>query len=205
MNVTADQFKKLFPPNLDPVGWVAALNATLPAYGINTKVRVAMFLAQCGHESSGWTHFEENLNYRAPRLTVVWPRRFPPEVAKKYEGHPAAIANRAYGSRMGNGDEASGDGWKFRGRGPIQLTGRDNYTKFSMETFGDGQIVDSPDAVAHDKEVALKSALWFWKTHNLNAPSDASDVYAVTKAINGGTVGLAQRQSLFDQAMVILV
>lgn len=174
-------------------------------FGINNKNREAMFLAQCGHESAGWSTFVENLNYSAAGLRKVFGKYFPTDqIAAQYARRPEKIAARAYGGRMGNGPEDSGDGWKYRGRGLIQLTGKNNYTAFSMDTTGTMAIVDNPDIVAKDIEMCLKSALWFWKVKDLNRPSDAGDVRTVTLRINGGTRGLEERAALFNRLMNIL-
>ena len=124
--ITGQQFHQLFPQAQDPDGWAKAMGDVFPTYDINTPNRVAAFLAQCGHESGGWTTFEENLNYSAQGLQGIFGSHFHGD-ADQYARQPEKIANRIYCNRMGNGDEASGDGWKYRGRGPIQLTGKANY------------------------------------------------------------------------------
>lgn len=203
--ITPSQFKEVFPRSKNQEAWCAALRDMLPMFGINTKHREAMFLAQCGHESAGWSTFVENLNYSAAGLRKVFGKYFPTDdIAAQYARRPEKIASRAYGGRMGNGPEESGDGWKYRGRGLIQLTGKNNYTAFSMDTTGTMAIVDNPDIVAKDIEMCLKSALWFWKVKDLNRPSDAGDVRTVTLRINGGTRGLEERAALFNRLMSIL-
>jgi putative chitinase len=203
--ITEDKFKQLFPKCKDPAGWVAVMQLTLPNYQIDTKQRLASFLAQCGHESAGWTVFSENLNYSADGLLKVFGKYFPSEAdAIRYARQPVAIANKVYGGRMGNGGEASGDGWKYRGRGPVQCTGRNNYTTFSKEIYGDTRIVDNPDLVTEDKGVGLMAAVWFWSKNNLNKYADKGDVIGMTKVINGGHHGLADRQARYDLAMKIL-
>ncbi len=200
--ITPEKFHAIFPSCKNPSGWVAAMSDMFPVYGMKTKERQAMFIAQCGHESGGWSRFEENLRYTAPRLVQIFKKYFPTlEAAKHYEGKPQMIASKVYGNRMGNGPEASGDGWKFRGRGPIQLTGKNNYTAFSTDTTGSLQYVDNPDLVAKDVGVCLKSALWYWQVNNLNEPSDARDVKTVTKRINGGFIGLEERAALFSKVL----
>jgi putative chitinase len=130
MQITGAQFKQLFPRSQNPENWAQSMNDVFPTYEINTPRRVAAFLAQCGHESGGWTVFEENLNYSAKGLMGIFKKYFPTEdIANQYARQPQKIANRVYANRMGNGDEASNDGWTYRGRGPIQLTGRSNYTQ----------------------------------------------------------------------------
>jgi putative chitinase len=169
------------------------------AYDITTPKRVAGFLSQIGHESGGLAMLEENLNYKAETLMRVWPKRFPTlEFAQQYARNPQKIANSVYANRMGNGDEASGEGWKYRGRGLKQLTGKDNYRAFSKAIGTD--FVASPDLLLEPVNAAL-SAGWFWSANNLNALADNGDVPGMTKRINGGTIGLEQRQALYAKAM----
>ncbi len=169
------------------------------AYDITTPKRVAGFLSQIGHESGGLAMLEENLNYKAETLMRVWPKRFPTlEFAQQFARNPQKIANSVYANRMGNGDEASGEGWKYRGRGLKQLTGKDNYTAFSKAIGTD--FVADPDLLLQPVNAAL-SAGWFWSANNLNALADNGDVPGMTKRINGGTIGLEQRQALYAKAM----
>lgn len=198
--VTADQFRKLFPNNKEPEAWAAALSATLPAYGIDTPARIAPFLAQTGHESEGFTATRENLNYSAEALARTWPRRFPSDVAARYARQPEKIANRAYADRMGNGPEASGDGWKFRGRGPLQATGKDNYAAFARHK---GMTLDEVVACLETKEGGIEFACWFWVNNGLNELADAGKFVTITKRINGGVNGLDDRQSRLAQAQVV--
>jgi putative chitinase len=179
--LTAEQFSELFPRCADPDGWVEAMNEVFPEYGIDTPQRIAAFIAQCGHESGGWRVFSENLNYSAKALNAVFGKYFARagRDAEEYHRQPEKIANVVYANRMDNGDTDSGDGWRFRGRGPIQLTGRANYTKFS-EWADLPEVLDRPDIVAEDKEVALKSALFYWDTNNLTRYSDAGDIKTLT-------------------------
>lgn len=176
--------------------WVDALNVVCDKYLINTPERISGFLSQTAHESGGFRFTTENLNYRADALTRTWPLRFPPGVAESYAMHPERIANRAYGDRMGNGDEASGEGWKYRGRGLIQLTGKDNYADFSLSA--DNEALVKPDLVA-EPELAAMSAGWFWSTKGLNQLADAKDVLGMTRRINGGTNGLDDRQMRYSR------
>ncbi len=169
-------------------------------FGINTKLRLAHFLAQAGHESGGFRITNENLNYSAKGLQGIFKKYFPSEaVALDYAKKPQKIANRVYGGRMGNGNEASGDGYKFRGRGYIQLTGRSNYTAFG-DSIGE-PIEETPDLVA--TKYALASAAWFWSKNGLNKIADtgATDaaVTMITKRVNGGTIGLADRIKHFKE------
>jgi putative chitinase len=204
--ITAEQFHKLFPRNPDPELWANAMAEVFPTYEINTPQRVSAFLAQCGHESGGWTTFQENLNYSAQGLCGTFKRYFPSiEVATPYARQPEKIANRVYANRMGNGDEASGDGWKYRGRGPIQLTGKANYTAFAKAMFDDWQnVVDNPDWVTEDKDFALMSAIWFWNSHNLNHYADIADLKQMTKIINGGYLGLDDRIAHYNECINLL-
>ena len=181
--------------------WFIPLKFTCDKFEINTPERIAGFLAQIGHESGGFRFTSENLNYRAEALTRSWPSRFPPGVAESYAMQPEKIANRAYCDRMGNGDEASGDGWKYRGRGLIQLTGKDNYAAFSLDA--DNEALVNPDLVA-EPELAALSAGWFWNKNGLNALADAKDIVGMTKRINGGTNGLDDRQMRYSRLISVL-
>jgi len=199
---TVDKLAQILPGNPYLDHWHEALCKILPDYDINTPERVAAFLAQTAHESGGYKALKENLNYKAETLCKVWPRLFPNmDIANQYAHKPEAIANRAYGGRMGNGPEASGDGFKFCGRGLIQLTGKDNYTKFaeSIET----PVEELPEFLG-TFEGAIQSACWFWETNNLNQFADSGDVLTMTKRINGGTLGLQDRQQHYTHAIQIL-
>lgn len=201
---TIDQLKKLIPTAAGGVqAWYDGLVDALPQYQIITPQRVAAFIAQCAHESGGFRMMEENLNYRAATLTKLWPQRYPPGVAEQYAGKAEAIANKSYSGRMGNGDEASGDGWKFRGRGLIQLTGRSNYTECSKFLFNDNTLVDNPDILL-DPYYATHSACWFWNKQNLNALADTGDIKTMTKKINGGFIGLDDRIKHYNHAIEVL-
>ena len=181
--------------------WAIPLQFVCDKYEINTPERVAGFLAQVGHESGGLRFTVENLNYRADALTRVWPSRFPPGIAESYAMQPEKIANRAYANRMGNGDEASGDGWKYRGRGLIQLTGADNYADFSLSA--DNEALSDPDSVA-EPELAALSAGWFWSRNGLNALADAKDIVGMSRRVNGGTNGLDDRQMRYSRLISCL-
>jgi len=200
--LTSDQFSELFPRCKDPEGWVDAMNEVFPEYEIDTPQRIAAFLAQCGHESGGWRVFSENLNYSAKALDAVFGKYFvrAGRDAEEYHRQPEKIANVVYANRMDNGDTDSGDGWRFRGRGPIQLTGRANYTKFS-EWADLPEVLENPDVVAEDKEVALKSALFYWDTNGLNKYADSGDIKTLTKRINGGYIGLEDRIHHWEEAL----
>jgi len=181
--------------------WAIPLQFVCDKYEINTPERVAGFLAQVGHESGGLRFTVENLNYRADALTRVWPSRFPPGIAESYAMQPEKIANRAYADRMGNGNEASGDGWKYRGRGLIQLTGADNYADFSLSA--DNEALSDPDSVA-EPELAALSAGWFWSRNGLNALADAKDIVGMSRRVNGGANGLDDRQMRYSRLISCL-
>ena len=201
-NFTEKQLAQMIPGNPYVPQWYQALCMILPEYGINTPQRVAAFVAQCAHESGNFRLLKENLNYKAESLMRVWPSRFPNmEVARQYAMQPEKIANKVYSSRMGNGDEASGDGWKYAGKGLIQLTGKDNYTWFaeSIET----PLEQIPEYL-QTFEGAVQSACWFWEVNNLNQWADAGDILTLTKRINGGTIGLDDRIKHYNHALHVL-
>lgn len=189
--------------NPDADAWADAAMEILPKYEINTPNRIAGFFAQCGHESAGFKVLEENLHYRAETLDKVFPKYFKNagRDANAYAKQPEKIANVVYASRMGNGDTASGDGYRFRGRGVIQLTGRDNYTNFG-KTIG----LTAEDVIDYvtTKKGALESACWYWNSRDINAACDANDIVKMTKLINGGTIGLEDRQKHYTEALAIL-
>jgi putative chitinase len=178
------------------------LNTELPKAGIDSKLRLAAFIAQCGHESSDFNILEENLNYSAKRLREVFPKYFPTdEIASRYDRKAVAIANRVYANRMGNGNESSGDGYKYRGRGVIMLTGKDMYDKFSFSLEGNKKFVLNPDLLL-TPVYAVQSAIWFWSDYkNLNLLADKSDMVSMTKAINGGQIGLDDRIKRYKMAL----
>lgn len=201
MQITKEQLSQLIPKNPYIDQWYEALSVLLPDYEINTPNRIAAFIAQCAHESASFTALHENLNYRSETLSKVWPKKFPASIAEQYAHKPEAIANRAYASRMGNGDEASGDGWRYCGRGLIQLTGKDNYTAFA------DSIGITPEEVSdyvQTFEGAAQSACWFWESNNLNQYADSGDIQTMTKRINGGTLGLEDRKKHYEHAKHIL-
>ena len=208
--ITLAQFKKFAPNTKYAQQWYDTLfspqtelggKSLLDEYQINTPKRVAAFLAQCGHESGGFVFVTENLNYSASGLMRVFPKYFPTlELAKQYERNPKKIASRVYANRMGNGDEASGEGFAYRGRGILQLTGKDNYFWF-------GASLDMTPEQASDYletfEGAAQSACWFWETNKLNKYVDAGDFKGLTKAINGGYIGLADREHHYEIALAM--
>lgn len=201
--LTAEKVHQCSPRNKNPADLAAALEAVLPRYEITTPARVAAFLAQCGHESADFTVLQENLNYSAKGLAATWPKRFVSEAAAApYNRNPEAIANKVYADRMGNGPESSGDGWKYRGRGAIQLTGHDNYHAFQQDLGFDTM----EDAILYleSLEGAVESAAWFWWRNNLNQWADNHDMTTLTKRINGGTLGLKERTDHFNHNIHVL-
>jgi putative chitinase len=183
--------------------WYNALNEILPVYEINTPERVAAFVAQCAHESGGFKFLKENLNYKAESLTKTFKKYFPTlEEAKAYEKNPQKIANKVYANRMGNGDEASGDGFRYLGRGLIQLTGKNNYTLFAAAI--DTPLEEIPEYL-QTFEGAVQSACWFWEQNNLNQWADKKDIMTLTKRINGGTIGLEDRIKHYNHALHLFV
>jgi putative chitinase len=184
------------------------LKASMALSGIDLPIRQAHFLAQCAHESGGFLVLQENLNYSAIGLATTWPRRFrgpdnkPNGLALGIQRKPMLIANEVYANRMGNGDAASGDGWQYRGRGIIQLTGRENYGKASMEIFHDIRLIDEPDQAALP-DVAAQVACWYWTSRDCNSAADRNDVPAVTRKINGGLIGLDHRKKLTQLALEV--
>ena len=207
---TQQQLRDIIGPNKYIPEWHLALSEICPEYGIDTKERLAAFLAQCCHESGGFKFLKENLNYRAESLMKTWPGRFPSlEFSQQYARNPKKIANYVYANRMGNGPEESGDGWKYVGRGLIQLTGRENYSWFaaSIETPVD-QIPDYLETF----EGAVQSACWFWDTNNLNQWVDKKDFDGLSDVINrgrktekyGDAIGFADRLKYYKKAMQVL-
>ena len=201
MQIRQDQLQQILPGNPYIEHWCDALNKILSDYDISTPQRVAAFLAQTAHESGGYTALHENLNYTAQSLCRVWPSHFTADIADQYAHQPERIASRAYAGRMGNGDEASGDGWKFCGRGLIQLTGKSNYQAFADSVQ---MNVDDVPAFLQTFEGAIQSACFFWENTNLNAVADAGDITHMTKIINGGTLGLEDRTARYNHALQIL-
>jgi len=203
--LTRDQLAQLLLGNPYLDHWYHALEQALPDYDINTPHRVAAFIAQCAHESGGFRALKENLNYKAVTLRKIFPKYFPDDAtANHYASLPnkqEAIANRVYGGRMGNGPEASGDGFRYCGRGLIQLTGKQNYQNFadSIET----PVEDIPEFLA-TFEGAVQSACWFWEANNLNQWADKGDILTLTKRINGGTIGLEDRIKHYEHALHVL-
>jgi putative chitinase len=201
MEITQEQLHQIIPNNPYVEHWAEALNKILPDYDITTPQRVAAFIAQAAHESGGFTALHENLNYRPETLRKVFPRYFPDDAtAQRYAHNPEMIANKVYANRMGNGDEASGDGFCYCGRGLIQLTGHDNYQNFADSIGID--VTQVPEYL-QTFEGAVQSACWFWENNNLNQYADSGDILTMTKRINGGTIGLEDRQKHYNQALQV--
>ena len=202
MKLTASQLKQMVPGITHVDHWIEAFDQLLPDYEINTPKRIAAFIAQCAHESGGFRFLKENLNYKAESLMKTFPKYFSDRTtADAYAKQPVKIANRVYANRMGNGNEASGDGFKYCGRGLIQLTGKSNYSWFAAS------LEISPEeasAYLETFEGAAQSACWFWENNNLNAEADAGDIKKMTKKINGGYIGLDDRIKHYEHALHVL-
>jgi putative chitinase len=197
MPIVDSDLRAIIPygPNFAP--WSPVLTAVCEKYEINTPLRLAHFIAQCAHESGSFMFTIENLNYSADQLCKTWPTLFSMEKAMKYQRNPEMIANYVYANRMGNGDELSGDGWRYRGKGLLQLTGKTNQYACADGVGIDRQVVHEwlesiPGACA--------SAGWYWDLHGLNALADRDDVEQVTRVINGGFIGLQDRKTLTKKA-----
>lgn len=202
---TKSKLESCFPANPQAGDWFESLQQNLPEYQINTLTRVAQWLAQIGHESGDLKWTVENLNYGAKGLQSVFGKYFPTEaLAKQYERQPQRIANRVYSSRMGNGDEASGDGWRFRGRGLIQVTGRSNYTACSQALYGDPKILQDDPDILSEPDGAVRSACWYWNSRKINAVADREDTKEATRLINGGSNGLQDRIDRYGRYKKIL-
>lgn len=181
--------------------WARPLNDAMGLYEIDTPAREAFFIAQAAHESEGFKTLTENLNYGPAGLLKMWPKHFSPEQAVSYAHDPERIANRAYAFRLGNGDEESGDGWTFRGRGLIQVTGRTNYGKCGV-SFG-VNLLESPDDLT-DPTYACLSAAWFWRSNKLNELADAGNFAATTRRISGGLTGQDDREAWLHKVKAVL-
>ena len=203
----------------DPAKWLDAVIETCAEFEINTPQRVAAFLAQTSHESGGYTMLSENLNYKAATLAACWPNRFatlgpdkkpkkdekgksiPTAVANSIAGKPELIANLVYSARMGNGPAESGEGWKYRGRGLKQLTGKDNYARCGRDLGID--LVGNPDMLL-EPTYAARSAGWFWRANSLSTFADKGDLEGMTKKINGGLIGYAERKAKYDKVLAAM-
>lgn len=200
--ITKDQLQSFFEDTDEEIidAFVEPLNKAMEHFEINNTNRIAMFLAQIGHESAGLSATKENLNYKAATLSKIFPKYFHDRNPEDYAHKPEKIANLVYGNRMGNGPEESGDGYRYRGRGLIQLTGHDNYKSFSNSL---GIPLEEAVTYLETPEGAAMSAAWFWNSRHLNAVADAGDITKSTKLINGGTIGLQERTELYEEALEI--
>jgi putative chitinase len=203
MNLTKEHIIHLLHGNADAAAWADAALEILPKYEINTPNRIAGFFAQCGHESMNFTALSENLNYRAETLEKLFSKYFSKagRNAADYAKQPEKIANVIYANRMANGDTASGDGFKFRGRGIIQITGKDNYSAFALSIK-----MTLPDVIEYvqTKKGALESACWYWNSRKINIACDENDIVKMTKLVNGGTIGLEDRRKHYEKALAVL-
>lgn len=212
MQITEQQLLHALPNARRHAGvFVSAINRAAARFNITSPVRLAAFLAQVGHESGELTRLVENLNYSAGGLANTWPARFaedprarakvPNSLALRLQRQPEAIANAVYGGRMGNGPAASGDGWRYRGRGLIQLTGRANYAAAGADLGVD--LVAQPELLEQPEQAAMAAA-WFWASRGLNELADRGDFEGITRRINGGLTGLAERRALWERAKAVL-
>jgi putative chitinase len=200
--ITQEQLQQIIPGNSNVAEWHQALEQLLPDYAINTTERVSAFLAQCAHESGGFEAIQENLNYRSTSLQKTFPKYFVTLTeAEDYAHNPERIANRVYANRMGNGPEESGDGYRYCGRGLIQLTGRNNYQAFADSI---GASLDSITDYLQTFEGSVQSACWFWETHGLNELADSGNIREITRKINGGYNGLDDRETRYEHAKAVL-
>lgn len=208
MNINKNNLSKALNISLEKAAiWHPVIQETLDTYSINTEKRVCMFIAQCAHESGSFSFLQENMDYSAIRMAEVWPSRFrgpdgrPNAIALTLAHHPKELANTIYANRMGNRGPETGDGWNYRGRGLIQITGLDNYK--SLGDAWDMNLLGNPDLLLEPKYASL-SAGWFWDKKNLNSYADVDDIVNCTKVINGGTVGLDDRQRIWNSVKTYL-
>jgi putative chitinase len=200
---TVEQLQQIIPNNKEADEWFQVLETLFHLYSIDTPERAAGFISQCAYESRGFRSIEENMNYSETALNRVFGKYFGTKRnAKNYARKPEKIANVVYANRMGNGNTKSGDGWKYRGRGIIQLTGKNNYKKFAEHV---GMSLDEVIEYLETKYGAAHAACWYWMVNGLNEYADAGDTYSMTKRINGGTHGLAGRRKLYRKAVDALV
>ena len=210
--MTASQLVKLFPRS-KIYDFFPYWDEAMSYAEINTPERTAMFLAQIGHECQGFTRFEENLKYTATGLAKTWPNRFalfpnekaksPNRIARAIANNPEMIANTVYANRMGNGDFASGDGWKYRGKGPGMTTGYDNHKEFDDHFDLDGKIIKNPELLLLP-QWGIKATVFFWKSKNMNAFSDKKDIIGGRKRLNGGIIGLDKVEELYNKILSTL-
>lgn len=201
--ITIDELKQIMPNCKQADLYIDHIRGLMPVFGIDTPLRAAAFLAQIAHESSELSRFEENLNYSESGLLTTFGKYFPePLKAASCAHHSELIANLVYANRMGNGDEHSGDGWRYHGRGAIQLTGRDMYQQYQDTTGQD--VIEHPDVVSTDPATIVHSAMWYWDKNNLNKLADISNFRQITIRINGGTNGYNSRLAFYEKAKEVL-
>ncbi|MDE1465442.1 LysM peptidoglycan-binding domain-containing protein [Spartinivicinus poritis] len=203
--ISLSQLQQILPRTKEETlsHYFSAINRCLHKYQINTSLRIAHFIAQIAHESGGLRYVSENLNYSKEALIQVFGKYFPNDnLASQYARNPEKIANRVYANRMGNGNESSGDGWRYRGRGFIQLTGKTNYQSYKKDSGVD--VVSMPDEVAQNPTVVVDAAGWYWNKNSLNRYADQDDIRTITRRINGGLNGLDDRQHYLTQAKQVL-
>ena len=198
---TVEKLEDILTGNKQVEEYYNALCKALPKYDITTERRVAGFLAQCAHESNNFKVLKENLNYSADGLKRIFPKYFKNVDPNDYARQPEKIANRVYANRMSNGDEDSGDGWRYRGRGVIQLTGCDNYTRFAKDM---GMSLDEVVDYLETIEGAIMSAAWYWNSRKINSAAEDNDIVKMTKLVNGGTIGLEDRKKHYAHILEIL-
>jgi putative chitinase len=206
MKVTKSELLRICPnyPSDRLEADVLVLNAWADPFGINTPLRMAHFIAQLAHESGQFKYLEENMNYSADRLMAVFPKYFPTKaLAEQYARKPEKIASRVYANRMGNGNEASKDGWKYRGRGYIMITGRTNYSAYEQSGFCNGKLTAHPEWLCNSPG-RMKSAMWFWMKSGCNTLADNDDIRTITQRINGGMNGFADRQYYLRRAKRVM-
>jgi putative chitinase len=203
INFSVTDLQQCLPTNHNVSTWYQPLLTVLPQFQITTVNRVAAFLAQCGEESSDFNILSENLNYSAQGLLSTFPKEFTAATAAQYARQPQAIANIAYANRLGNGDVSSGDGWNYRGRGLIQVTGKANYSACSTVMYGNDTLVQNPDLLTAPTG-AIQSAVWFWNVHGLNTYADTNQITAMSIKINGSTTGVANRIARYNHCWSIL-
>lgn len=202
-DLTPEILRSILIGNTHYFDWYDSIVRLLPTYGFSTKKQMAAFLSQTMVESAFYEKLKENLNYSAQGLIRTFPTHFKNEELSLFANQPQKIANRVYSNRYGNGDELSGDGWKFCGRGLIQVTFRSNYKAYSEWAYKDDRVLDNPDMLCNPED-ALKSAIWFWNTHNLSKMADNDQMTSITKCINGGTNGLPQRINLYNKVLSVI-
>ena len=201
---TPEKVTAMIPTNKQATDWFNALADALSDYDIYSVERCAAFFAQTAHESADFTHLHENLNYKSASLITTWPKRFNAGNADAYAHQPEKIANYVYANRMGNGNETSGEGYKYRGRGILQVTGKDNYRACSMAIFNDDRLITQPELLETSFDAAVRSACWFWERNNLNTVADTGDIKQITQIVNGGLLGLDDRTQRYNSALTIL-